>query len=60
MFQKFMMSVQKKKYFERLKRDGVFDEEPPKNSPIIKKKTKIMPWLIAACAALFELSQYHL
>lgn len=43
----------KEEVFERLKRDGVFDEEPPKNSPIIKKKTKIMPWLIAACAALF-------
>lgn len=43
----------KEEVFERLKRDGVFDEEPPKNSPIIKKKTKMMPWLIAACAALF-------
>lgn len=42
----------KEEIFERLKKDGVFDEEPPK-LPKNKKKFHIMPGLIAACAVLF-------
>lgn len=42
----------KEEVFERLKKDGVFDEEPPKTSQIVRKRTKAVPWLIAA-AALF-------
>lgn len=41
----------KEEVFERLKQDGVFDEVPP--NKVIKKKSKYIPWIIAACAALF-------
>lgn len=39
----------KEEVLERLKKDGVFDEEPPKKSPRIN----LLPWMIAACAVLF-------
>ncbi|NLY80780.1 MAG: hypothetical protein GX072_13095 [Lysinibacillus sp.] len=41
----------KEEVFERLKQDGLFDEEPPKKTS--RKKINIIPGLIAACAVLF-------
>lgn len=43
----------KEEIFERLKKDGVFDEEPPKILPKNKKRPHILPIFIAACAVLF-------
>lgn len=40
----------KEEIFERLKKDGIFDEEPPKK--MSKKRINLVPGLIAACAIL--------